>query len=289
MGRVRRWTAKLRVSRKICNPAVGAREWEGAIIAAQADRSEDGASGFHVNIYPFDLVAAVAVGWGLIFLGRLPTQFLRMKFFYRHIGLAGLAWMVVASVSPGSILHFDVLIGLLCLWAWWRWRGDHGLSGRLWLSVASGLGISLGVVLVLAVTPHAFPANLGGEILFLLEVSVGGAVIGLAWVLFVLTRRVATEAEVPVALVLGYGRLLILLTLVRAGVALLRPGGLAWLTLAGHVMVYPGRILHVFVLPVLAWWAWRRIRGRTPSTSGVPLLILGVAGALAEMAAQVQK
>ena len=146
-----------------------------------------------------------------------------MPLFYRQIGFAGLAWMVVGILSPASISHFPIFIGLLCLLAWWRWRGDHGLSGRLWLSVASGLGISLGTVLILAMTPGAYPAGLGRQILFLAEVYLGGAVIGLAYVLFVFTRKKSTQADVPVDLVRSYGWFLFLLTVARAAIALCLP------------------------------------------------------------------
>jgi hypothetical protein len=42
----------------------------------------------------------------------------------------------------------------------------------------------------------------------------------------------------------------------------------------------------VLILPPLAWWSWRRIRSPVPSTSGIPLLVLGLLGALAEILAR---
>ncbi len=238
-----------------------------------------------MRLYPFDLVLACSVAWALIFLGRLPNGLLRIDLFYRQIGFAGLAWMLVALLSPASILHFDVFIGLLCLLAWWRWREDHGLSGRLWLSVAAGLGISLGTVPVLAVTPGAYPAgsSLGEQLLFLAALYLGGAVIGLACILFVFTRRAATQAGVPVGLVQGYGRLLFWLTLAQAGIAFAWPTRFHFLAGSGHVPVYPARILPVLILPPLAWWTWQRVLGPAPSTGAVPLLALCVLEALAEM------
>jgi hypothetical protein len=242
-----------------------------------------------VSIYPFDLVLALALGWSLIFLGGLPMRLLRIEFFYRQIGLAGVAWMLVAALSPGSILHFDIFIGLLCLLAWWRWHGDHGLSGRFWLSIASGLGISLGTVLTLAVTPGAYPGGTGlaGQILFLAGVYLGGAVIGLAYILYVFTRRPATLADVPVELVQGYGRLLLLLTLARTGVELLRPANSFWvMAMPAKVRLILAATLIILTLPLLAWWAWRRIRSPSPSSSEAPLLALCVLGIGAEILAK---
>ena len=243
-----------------------------------------------MNLYPLDLVLALAVAWGLIFLGRLPTKLLRLEVFYRQIGLAGLAWMVVAGLAPGSVLHFHIFIGLLCLFAWWRWREDHGLSGRLWLSVASGLGISLGVVLILAVTPGAWPvgALLPRQGLVLLGTYLGGAVVGLAYVLFVLTRRAATAADVPVGLVRDYARLLFWLTLGWAILAILRPEKSFWVVaMPAEVRLISVSTLSILILVPLAWWAWRRIRSPTPSRSGIPLLILCGLGMVGEIFAAI--
>jgi hypothetical protein len=86
----------------------------------------------------------------------------------------------------------------------------------LW--VISGLGISLGVVLILAVTPRAWPPGLSEvpRILLLASIYLGGAIIGLACVSASLAHNLSTNSGVTYALVQRYVGLLLKLTLARA-------------------------------------------------------------------------
>jgi hypothetical protein len=90
----------------------------------------------------------------------------------------------------------------------------------MWLSIASGLGISIGVMLILATTPRAYPPGLPqtSEVLLLASIYLGGAVIGLAYVCYVLTQSASAKSGVTSAIVQRYTGLLFILVLARAGV-----------------------------------------------------------------------
>jgi hypothetical protein len=236
-----------------------------------------------MDLYPLDLVLASALAWSTIFLGGLPTCLIRAPVFTRPVGLAGLGWLVVALLSPTAILHYDIFVGLICLFAWWQLRREEALRGKLWLAVASGLGISLGVVLILAVTPIAYPAGLAlwNRILVLASIYLGGAVIGLGGVVYLFTRREPTQTGIPAGLVQRYAQLLFGLTLARAACAfLLAAAPSNEITRDLHGV---GWILLWFVLPILSRVALRRARSPAPSTSGAPLLALCLAGLIAEI------
>jgi hypothetical protein len=245
-----------------------------------------------MDIFPLNLVLAAALASAMIFLGVLPPRLLRAPVFRRQILFAGLAWMVVALLSPPAILHYHILFGLVCLWAWRQLRHDNALSGKFWLTVATGLGLSLGVVLILAVTPRAFPPGLGlaRQVLLLSSVYLGGGVIGLAYVLYIFTRREATRAEVPKRTVDRGAALLLVLIFLRAVVLL------ATIFLAGGAGngVKPGRereiagilAAEVLIVPLLGFVARWQAHSLTPSTSGWALLGICAFEAGAELLAR---
>ena len=217
-----------------------------------------------MSLYPLDLVPAAALAWGMIFFGRLPTRLLRAPVFVRPVGFAGVGWIAIALLSPGAIFHYQLVIALVTFFAWWKLRSEDALGGKLWLAGASGLGIGLGVVLILAVTPGAYPGDRPrwDQIVFLASVYLGGAVIGLAAVLHRFTRKAATKAGVSPKLVENYARLLFVFTLARFIVQLtqLDENLLAGRTPGAGVI---GAVAILFFMPLLAWWAGkRRVRPR---------------------------
>jgi len=168
--------------------------------------------------FPFDLILTVATASATIFLGFLPTASIRSSFFARATLKAALAWGLVTLVTPPAIIHFPFFFALLCVGAWRKFSRDSAFSGKMWLCVASGLGISLGVMLLLALTPRAWPPGLPlvPQILLLASIYLGGAIIGLACVCASLAHNLSTDSGVSYAVVQRYVGLLLNLTLARA-------------------------------------------------------------------------
>ncbi len=174
----------------------------------------------------------------------------------------------------------------------------------MWLSLASGLGISVGVMLILAVTPRAYPPGLSqaSQALLLASIYLGGGVIGLAYVCYVLTQSVSASAGVTNAVVQRYVGLLFGLTLVRAGAMLsscflpgVRANALSTLNVPAHIWAELGipqdvvgeslvmsvllLIFVVIVMPALAFFAQR-------TKSSHALLGICAVGLLAEILAR---
>lgn len=80
---------------------------------------------------------------GLTFLlGFVPVQYLRAGFFTRHALVAGLIWLGVA------VVHFNLaffFVAAACSLAWWNFRSDQMLQGKLFLALAAGLGLTYGI------------------------------------------------------------------------------------------------------------------------------------------------
>ena len=168
--------------------------------------------------YPLNLILAVATASATIFLGFLPTKSIRSEFFAGEALKAAIAWIFVAISSPPAIVHYHIFVAILCGGAWWKFRRDNALSGKMWLSIASGMGISIGVMLILGVTPRAYPPALTqpSQTLLLASIYLGGAVIGLAYVCYVMTRSGSAGSGIPGAIIQRYVELLFGLTLMRA-------------------------------------------------------------------------
>jgi hypothetical protein len=149
------------------------------------------------------LVLAVSTAWATIFLGALPASALRR--YSREVLRAAGAWVVVALCSPPAILHWHLIFAFLCLLAWRHIRHDRALTGKVWMAIASGLGISLGVVFLIQAAPEICPLGLPSEKYFLLLASIylGGAVTGLAYAACLLS-----DDEEAGGLSSGYARLL---------------------------------------------------------------------------------
>jgi len=175
-----------------------------------------------MDFYPLNLVLAVAVASATIFLGFLPTRNIRSEFFARQVIPIFFVWACIALASPAAIRHYHFIIAFLCFASWWQFHRDHALSGKMWLSIASGLGISIGVMLILAVTPRAYPAGLSelNQTLLLTSIYLGGSVIGLAYVCYALIQGPSGRSGVTQDQIKRYVGLLVGLVLARAGVLL---------------------------------------------------------------------
>lgn len=176
-----------------------------------------------MDFYPLNLVVAVAVSAAMIFLGFLPTRHLRAAFFEKEVVKAAFAWTFVAMTMNSQITHYPVVIILLLFASWWALRRDQLLGGKMWLSIASGLAISVGVMLILVTTPRAYPPELSEQnrALLLASIYLGGGVVGLAYICMMLTRNLRTNADLSTPMVRNYIGLLVGLVVARAAVLVL--------------------------------------------------------------------
>jgi len=170
--------------------------------------------------FPLNLILAVATASATIFLGFLPTKSISSNFFGKQAVAAIFAWALIAFTSPTQIIQYYLLLAFLCFAAWWNFHRDRALAGKMWLSVASGLGISIGVMLILEVTPRAFPKYLPqlNETLLLISTYTGGAVIGLAYGCFALVQ--GTHSGITQSLIQRYVNVLFWLLIAHAAVIL---------------------------------------------------------------------
>ena len=230
-----------------------------------------------MNLPLADLVLATTVAWVVVFLGALPARLIREEFFRRQVVCCSVAWFAVAALDPVAIVHYHVLLGLICAAAWWKFRHGDGLKGKLWLFLAAGFGVSAGVVLILAVTPQDYPSNFPAwrALPSLVSIYLRGAVLGLALTLYLFTRREATRAEIPLALVRRLGSALLPLVLVRGAVLVVT------LVFAGRPVPIDQAMLLLAlsftILPVLAWAVKTKAVSPTPSATGPVVLIFGAA------------
>jgi hypothetical protein len=151
-------------------------------------------------------VLAVSTAWAAIFLGFLPAQTLRLD--SREVLKLGGGWMVVGLTSPPAIRHWYFIFALVCLGSWIKLRTDRALAGKIWLGIAGGLGISIGVIFFIQAAPAVCPLALPPRdyLLLLASIYLGGAVTGLAYAGHVLARSSQVRAR-------GYARLLTVLAI----------------------------------------------------------------------------
>jgi len=245
-----------------------------------------------MDVFPLNLVLAVATAAATIFLGFLPTRNINSRFFGQEAIKAALLWFFIAMASPSAISHYHIFIALLCFGAWWQFRRERALNGKMWLSIASGLGISIGVMLLLAVTPRAYPADLPelNRMLLLASIYLGGGVIGLAYVTYILIQGAATRSGVTSELVQRYAELLLMLAIARAAIlwiAIYLQHGFD-LLLKGALPVTTGLLLVLagLLLPLFAFAAWQALGKRATTQAGMILAGLGLMGFLAESLAR---
>lgn len=260
-----------------------------------------------MDIYPLNLILAIAVASATIFLGFLPTRNIRSEFFTRQVLLAVFAWAFIGIASPSAISQYHFIIAFFCFASWWQFRRDRALGGKMWLSMASGLGISIGVMLILAVTPRAYPPTLPqpGQDLLLASIYLGGAVIGLAYVCYVMMQALSTPSGITREQVQRYVGLLMGLVIARAIIiwvnfvgqvffTLPRPGMHSmkdvpyqnWALMSspnkGHLLIGLTGIL----LPILAYLARRCARSHSSIQAGFILIGICLVGILAETLAR---
>lgn len=259
-----------------------------------------------MDIFPLNLVLAVAVASATIFLGFLPTRNIASSFFTREILKAAMAWLAVTLAAPPAIFHYYLLLALLCFCAWWQFLNDHAFNGKMWLSVASGLGISVGVMFFLAVMPRAYPSGQSPVIndLLLASIYLGGAVIGLAYVSRVLIRGSMIQHGITPETIRHYVRLLVVLTLARAVVLLalfsfqhivppqlvaVRHPSVHYLPPPIHIQIQTQVVLGLagLVLPILALMAYRITLRHNQGRAATILGVIALLGFAAEMLARI--
>ncbi len=271
-----------------------------------------------MDTHPLDLVLAIVTASVTVFVGFLPVKTIRSRFFAREAMRATAAWVVVAAISPLSVMHFPFILAVLCFIAWWNFQRNEAFTGKIWLSLASGLGISIGVMVIIAVTPDSLPGKLmeppgpqgwdWGQALCLASLYLGGAVIGLAYVGYALCREAARESGTAVYIQNCLG-LLFNLTLVRAVVVLVEivavpvasapdtpvarealplpppnfpmEGVPAWVSLVVGACVF-------LVLPALAYLARRGVRFSSRLQPTRPLAAIILVGFVTEILARLE-
>lgn len=233
-----------------------------------------------MDVYPLNLILAVATAAATLFLGYLPTKSISCAFFARETTKAAAAWGLIAVTSPVAIFHYPIIFAFLLLVARHKFHRDNAFSGKLWLSFAAGLGISIGVMLILAVTPKAFPPVLSQmqEAELLASIYVGGGIIGLAYVCYVLTISVSTNSGVTNGVVRRYVGLLLALVLVHAALLLFTLGAMPNILLTEYEntegMVHFGLVF--LVLPALAFYSLQatRLSSRVQPTRALAAICL---------------
>lgn len=94
------------------------------------------------------LFLASVTGWGLAAYGSLPVATLRASGQQVLMGAAG--WIVVALLASSQIFHWYLIFAILCLIAWTKLSRP---AGRIWLALSAALGLTLGVIFPLEITP----------------------------------------------------------------------------------------------------------------------------------------
>ena len=252
--------------------------------------------------FPFNLVLAIAIASMTIFIGFLPTKTIRSSFFGLEALKAAFAWIFVTLAVPQGVMHYYIFFAIVCAGSWWQFRHDLGLRGKMWLSVASGLGISLGGMLILATTPAYLPignASVHQELnqmesidqaVLVASIYLGGAVLGLAYVVYILTRQVSTSSGVTNTVVQRYADLLLILVLVRAAMVVvsyfvlgeMSPGVRTLGSIDFHSHVFGETVLAfillLLVMPALAVyvkWGSRMASRIQPTRALVAMIFLG--------------
>jgi hypothetical protein len=258
-----------------------------------------------MDFYPLNLVLAVAVASATIFLGFLPARNIRSAFFAAEVQKAAVAWVFIGMASAPAIFHYHIIIAIVCFGAWWQLRRDKALNGKMWLSIASGLGISIGVMLILTTTPRAYPDGLSeyDRRFLLASIYLGGAVVGLAYVCYMLTRGLTTNSGITRAMVQRYTGLLSGMIFARGAVLFIsfiqrHPintivvsndfHGAVYMRLPSHAhlqgMMLYGLVL--VVLPVLGFLAHRATRLAYTVQASTSLVGICLVGFLAEVLAR---
>ncbi len=109
-------------------------------------------------------------------------------------GAAG--WIVVAALAPSSIFHWYLIFAILCLVAWTKLNRP---AGKVWLALSAALGLTLGVIFPLEITP-LLDARENAVLLALLYLN--GATTGFACVAFWMGPRGPADGGRPLALAL---------------------------------------------------------------------------------------
>ena len=246
-----------------------------------------------MDLYPLNLVLAVAVALGLIFLGFLPAPVLAQRVLLGgKVVAAGLIWIFIesdfsAGYHPRSRRHRPRLSRVMVAVA--PGKGTERQDGTFML--ASGLRhqhrrrpyLDHGAACL------SFPADYRGRTgcFLLASIYLGGAVIGLAYVCFMLTKNLSTDAGVTRDRVRRYVGLLGFLVIARGLVLLVSCGirkPVPRLQLlpedplhGGHSMAFPPRTfawryflpsLSLVILPVFTLVAMRATRARASPDPG---------------------
>ena len=263
-----------------------------------------------MDTYPLDLVFTVAAASVTVFLGFLPTKTLRSGFFAREALKAAAAWVVIAAISPLGVMHYPFILAAFCFIAWWNFQRDDAFMGKIWLSLAAGLGISIGVLVILAVTPGCLPTTSfttltvrgslqaqewgWSQAWCLASLYLGGAMIGLAYVGYALCREASLRPGLGGFIQNSLG-LLFNLTLVRAAVVLIEitvPG--AFVDLHGKdvrhfdFLFLPIGACVFLILPTLAYLARRAARFSSRVQPTRLLVAMMLVGLVTEILARIE-
>jgi hypothetical protein len=141
------------------------------------------------------LFLASVTGWTLAAYGALPLSTLRASGRQVLTGVAG--WIVVAVLAPSQIFHWYLIFAVLCLVAWTKLNRP---AGKIWLALSAALGLTLGVIFPLEITPQ-LGARENSSLLALLYVN--GATTGFAYVVCLNCTRGPAEGGRAGALALA--------------------------------------------------------------------------------------
>jgi len=156
------------------------------------------------------LFLASVTGWALAAYGSLPVAVLRTRGGQVLAGAAG--WIVVALLAPSQIFHWYLIFTILGLVAWTKLNRP---AGKIWLAFSAALGLTLGVIFPLEITPQLY-ARENASLLALLYLD--GARTGFACVSWSTCGRPSVDDIRPHAL----AKVLVIFSLAGLGLTVWR-------------------------------------------------------------------
>ncbi|MFA5264937.1 MAG: hypothetical protein WC378_14025 [Opitutaceae bacterium] len=131
------------------------------------------------------LLSELAIGIAAL-LGFLSIERETARFFKFHSLVAAACWVLVSILVAGQARYPYLGFGIVCLCAWAQFRGGRLFKGKMWLSLAAGLGLAFGVTGLARGYPGSLPAGcpVGLGFWFFSRIYAGVPLIAVAYMAF---------------------------------------------------------------------------------------------------------